>query len=185
MRRRFVRRWSGLFLLVTLILGLASSSVYAADPQPYEVALKPTGDADLDAAVHDSAALIDLKDKTAVGGFALVQRARDDKDRFQAAARSFGYYNATVGVTIGAQDLDDPALVDRKLTEAVEIIAEGIRGGAFPAVPGEEDQDVFAKCKYCDYDKVCAATRDENWNRKQNEPGASGYLRLSSEEEEE
>src|SRR4249920_2368904 len=90
-------RATALFVLA-LILSLGPLDLRAADPQPYEVVLKPTADAALNAAVHDSAALITLRDKTPVGGFALVQRARDDSDRFEAALHAFGYYDGTVAV---------------------------------------------------------------------------------------
>ncbi|HEX2941425.1 MAG TPA: autotransporter assembly complex family protein [Rhodopila sp.] len=46
-----------------------------------------------------------------MGGFALIERARQDQQRFQAALQSFGYYKATVQVTIGGHTLDDPTLV--------------------------------------------------------------------------
>jgi translocation and assembly module TamA len=112
MRRFAARRWSGAFLLVVAFLGMAPAALRAADPQPYTVELKPTGDGALDPAVHDSSLLISLKDKTPVGGFAMTQRARDDADRFLTAARAFGYYNAVVTTTIAGRPLDDPALVD-------------------------------------------------------------------------
>jgi translocation and assembly module TamA len=97
---------------ITVILGLGPLDVRAADPQSYDVVLRPTGDAALDAAVKDSSTLLSLKDKTPVGGFALIQRARDDAARFEEAARAFGYYNSTVAVTIDGRPIDDPALVD-------------------------------------------------------------------------
>lgn len=112
MRRIVVPRRIAALSFLSFILSLGSMRLYAADPQPYAVALKPTGDATLDAAVKDSSELIRLRDKTAVGGFALVQRARDDATRFEQAARSFGYYNASVVITIGTQTLDDPSLID-------------------------------------------------------------------------
>jgi translocation and assembly module TamA len=108
MRRFVVFRRAAAFL--TLILSLSPMLARAADPQPYTVELKPTGDADLDAAVKDSSALVTLREKAAVGGFALVQRARDDAARFEDAARAFGYYNGTVAITIGTKPLDDPTL---------------------------------------------------------------------------
>ncbi len=97
-------------LTATLSGGLPPSR--AADPQPYQVELRPTGDAALDATIKDSAALISLKDKTPVGGFALVGRARDDASTFEAALRAFGYYDGAVRVTIAGIAIDDPALPD-------------------------------------------------------------------------
>jgi len=99
--------------LLTAVLVLGRPGARAADPQPYVVDVKPSGDAALDSAVKDSSTLIALKDKTPVGGFALVQRARDDAARIEEAARAFGYYDGTVTITINAVPLADPTLVDR------------------------------------------------------------------------
>lgn len=106
-----LRRIAALSFL-TVILGLGPLNARAADPQPYTVELRPTGDADLDAAVKDSSTLLSLKDKTPVGGFALIQRAKDDAARFQEAAQAFGYYDSTVTVTLDERPIDDPTLVD-------------------------------------------------------------------------
>ena len=82
----------------------------AADPQPYTVTLKPTGDGALDAALKGSSTLISLQKSAPVGGFALTERARQDASRFTTALRSFGYYKATVTTTIAGHNLDDPTL---------------------------------------------------------------------------
>lgn len=82
----------------------------SADPQPYNVTLKPTGNAALDAALNGSSTLISLQKTAPVGGFALTERARQDGARFETALRSFGYYKATVTTTIAGHPLDDPAL---------------------------------------------------------------------------
>jgi translocation and assembly module TamA len=92
--------------------GLGPLLAYAADPQPYVVNLNPSGDSALDAAVKATSTLVTLKDKTPVGGFALVQRARDDAATFETAARAFGYYAATVTITVNGVPIDNPALVD-------------------------------------------------------------------------
>ncbi len=96
--------------LVGLLTASGPGSLHAADPQPYDVTLKPTGDAALDAALRASASLISLRDSGPVGGFALAARARQDEQRFTTALRSFGFYKATVNVTIGGHGLDDPSL---------------------------------------------------------------------------
>jgi translocation and assembly module TamA len=100
------------FLLAVLLAGLAPRAVLAADPQPYEVRLARTGNSGLDAALHDSARLISLQKSSPVGGFALVQRARQDRDRFAIALHSFGFYKAEIALTIGGRALDDPTVVD-------------------------------------------------------------------------
>jgi translocation and assembly module TamA len=112
MRPILAQRRLGFSPLVLLFLCLGFRGAWAADPQPYDVTLKPTGQKTLDAAVHDSSALVTLKDKAPVGGFALVQRARSDADRFEEALRAFGFYSGTVAMTIDGHPLDDLALVD-------------------------------------------------------------------------
>jgi translocation and assembly module TamA len=99
-------------LLVSLAAWMVGDVAFAADPQPYTVTLKPTGNSALDSALHDSATLISLQDKPPVGGFALVQRARQDVDRFQSVLQSFGYYAANVDLTIAGHPISDPTLPD-------------------------------------------------------------------------
>jgi translocation and assembly module TamA len=82
----------------------------AADPQPYTVVLAPTGDAALDAAAHDAATLISLRDSSPVGPFALLGRTRNDLQRLTAALHSFGYYDGTATAAVAGRPLDDPDL---------------------------------------------------------------------------
>jgi translocation and assembly module TamA len=97
-------------LLLALIL--LTVPALAADPQPYTVALVPTHQTSLDAALHDASTLISLQKKAPVGGFALVQRATGDLARFQTVLHSFGYYKGQAAVTIAGHSLDDPTLSD-------------------------------------------------------------------------
>ncbi|HEY7579662.1 MAG TPA: autotransporter assembly complex family protein [Acetobacteraceae bacterium] len=105
-----MRRLSVLLLAATFL----SSPVITlgADPQPYSVALKPTGDKAMDSALRDASSLISLQEKAPVGGFALVERARQDVDRFQTVLRSYGYYAAKVDLAIAGHPITDPALPD-------------------------------------------------------------------------
>src|ERR1700693_1903770 len=100
-------------LAVILAATAGSASIEpsrGADPQPYTVNLKPTGDSALDAALNGSSTLISLQKSAPVGGFALTERARQDADRFATALQSFGYYKATVATTIAGHALGDPTL---------------------------------------------------------------------------
>jgi translocation and assembly module TamA len=106
-------------LLCSLVLGVTASGVQpiiatavAADPQPYDVSLRPTGNATLDAALHDSSSLISLQKSAPAGGFALVERAKQDVTRFTTAMNSFGYYKGETKLTIDGHKLDDPNLAD-------------------------------------------------------------------------
>jgi len=100
--------------LPLLLVAILSRSVptLGADPQPYSVTLKPTGNKAMDSALHDASSLISLQEKAPVGGFALVERARQDADRFQTVLRSFGYYAAKADLTIAGHPVSDPALPD-------------------------------------------------------------------------
>lgn len=102
-------RWFALCLIISGPITL-TKRLHAADPQPYTVTLKPTGDSALDAALKGSSTLISLQKTAPVGGFALVERARLDAGRFATALNSFGYYKAAVTTTIGGHKLDDPTL---------------------------------------------------------------------------
>ncbi len=98
---------------VALLAPLVPLSSRAADPQPYTVNVQETGQAPLDAALMGSSTLINLREKAPAGPFALVARARNDKERLQSALGSFGYYDGKVAITIDGQDIDDPKLPDR------------------------------------------------------------------------
>ena len=106
LRRRFA------VVISVVALGLTGPLARAADPQPYTVSIDGTGQAPLDAAITDSSTLVSLREKAPVGPFALVARAREDADRFQAALESFGYYKGRAEVRVGDRALDDPDLPD-------------------------------------------------------------------------
>lgn len=99
-------------LFFLLVLSTWTGEARSADPQPYAVTLKPTGNAALDQALHDASQLVSLRENAPVGPFALVARAREDAGRFQTALNSFGYYKATTTVTIDGHALGDATLPD-------------------------------------------------------------------------
>ena len=82
--------------LLLILAATLSRSVptLGADPQPYSVTLKPTGNKTLDSALHDSSSLISLQEKAPVGGFALVERARQDADGSRQCCEAMGHYAA-------------------------------------------------------------------------------------------
>ena len=102
-------RWLALFVVISTAIAATRRSE-GADPQPYTVTLKPTGDSALDAALQGSSTLISLQKSAPVAGFALTERARQDAARFETALNSFGYYKAKVSTTIAEHRLDDPGL---------------------------------------------------------------------------
>ena len=83
-----------------------------ADPQPYTVDIAPSGVAGADPALRDSSNLVNLRQSSPVGPFALVARAGDDAARMKTVLGSFGYYDAAVNIRILGRPLDDPGLPD-------------------------------------------------------------------------
>ncbi len=78
----------------------------------YTVKFAPTGNEALDAALAGSSQLAGLRKTAPAGPFALVSRAKQDSARLMTALQSFGYYAATVGITVDGKSLDDPSLPD-------------------------------------------------------------------------
>jgi translocation and assembly module TamA len=84
-------------LLVLAICGSARAEV------PYEVAFTPTGDDLLDSAIEEASQLSALSDHAPDSDAALRSRAADDRGRFNAVARAYGYYDDTVEVAIDSK----------------------------------------------------------------------------------
>ena len=59
--------------------------------------------------------------------------------------------------------------LDRRLGQVLQWVADGVGAGTFLPVPGARDRGSFENCGYCAYDRVCSASRDETWERKQGE----------------
>lgn len=129
---------NGVFF-VLLACAIVSVPAQAADARPYDVTIKPTGDADLDSMMQASSLLMSLQKTTAVEPFALAGRVRGDYDRIQNALESRGYYAGKVGIVVllpggspGGSRVDgrDPALPDRlsslpeKTRVKIEVSAE-------------------------------------------------------------
>ncbi len=104
---KWTARAASLAGVLTLLHGAAAG---AADPQPYTVAIAPSGEAALDQALKDSSNLVSLRESAPVGPFALVTRARDDQGRLVTALNSYGHYAAQVTIQVAGRSLDDPAL---------------------------------------------------------------------------
>jgi hypothetical protein len=69
--------------------------------------------------------------------------------------------------------------VEAELERIVGTVAEAVGQGAFPAVPGAFSNGRFENCRNCAYDRVCAVSRDEAWERKCRQPGAELHLALA------
>ncbi len=103
--------------LVFTALGICLQGAGAADPVPYTVQFRPSGDAELDGLLKQAASLVALQKKLPAAPFALVGRARADEAQFLIVLHSLGYDAGSVDVTIDGKALDDASLLDT-LTEA-------------------------------------------------------------------
>ncbi|MCH8813923.1 MAG: hypothetical protein IH957_02320 [Chloroflexi bacterium] len=63
----------------------------------------------------------------------------------------------------------------------VGAIVDGVRGGAFPAVSGPEDEFYggFDNCTYCDFDRICSRRRDDELLEKLGDPDLARWARVA------
>ena len=78
---------------------------------------------------------------------------------------------------------DDP----ERLRQVLDVVDRGLRAGAFPQVPGPDDQRPgrmsWTNCMYCSFDRICPTGRDQMRERKRDRPGPLIQLELSTERE--
>ena len=78
---------------------------------------------------------------------------------------------------------DDP----ERLRQVLDVVDRGLRAGAFPQVPGSDDQRQgrmsWTNCMYCSFDRICPTGRDQMRERKRDRPGPLIHLELSHESE--
>jgi translocation and assembly module TamA len=84
----------------------------AADPVNYQVRFAPSGDAELDRLLKQTASLVSLQKKLPPAPFALIGRAQADEAQFLTVLHSLGYDGGSVSITIAGQALNDPTLLD-------------------------------------------------------------------------
>ncbi len=61
----------------------------------------------------------------------------------------------------------------------VQVLADTMRQGFFPAVPGEEDRNSYRHCQYCPYDRVCPpGQRLEIWKQFKGGPVVAEFAVL-------
>ena len=69
--------------------------------------------------------------------------------------------------------------IDAQFRNTVQAIAEGIRGGVFPANPGPPGFGGPENCRYCDFQRICPTNKLALWARKGDSPQAAVYQTLS------
>lgn len=63
---------------------------------------------------------------------------------------------------------------------AVNLIANDVRAGQFPANPGDvHPRAPGANCARCSFDAICPVDRSANWQRIKADPRLAGYIELS------
>ena len=72
--------------------------------------------------------------------------------------------------------------------QTVNTLVETMRGGYFPAVPGNETyrpgRDTNENCTYCAYDSLCpSSSRLEMWESAKTDPGLVAFAALSAPDE--
>jgi hypothetical protein len=76
---------------------------------------------------------------------------------------------------------EESAANRERFEETVAAIVDGVRAGAFPAVPGEEDdfRGGFTNCRYCDFDRNCSRRRVYEHQGKRADPGMAAWINVS------
>jgi translocation and assembly module TamA len=96
--------------LLTAAVVCLTCTAHAADPQPYQVSLAPTGNEAMDKTLNATSDLESLRKNAPVSPFGLIARARSDEQRLNTVLESYGYYQARIVTTIDGSALDDPEL---------------------------------------------------------------------------
>lgn len=112
--------------------------------------------------------------------YALAARSRYGQDDEPVRARYLFISEradfAEYGYDVGKDRLET-------FVEVVSVIADGIRAGQFPARPGEPSGQPgvagWDNCRFCEYDAICPAERDREWERKRTAPGLWSYVELA------
>ena len=74
--------------------------------------------------------------------------------------------------------LELTAEVEAHFADVVGRIARGVESGAFPGTPGPPRNGGFDGCLWCDFDRVCPATRDREWAAKRADPALAPVVEL-------
>jgi translocation and assembly module TamA len=113
-------RSSRFFLFVFAVVALSPRPARASDPQPYNIEIQKTGDAQTDESIAESSLLKNLRTKAPAPPFALVERARGDIGRIETVLNGRGYYKPSVSISIAGRDASDP-----DLASALDNVAQG------------------------------------------------------------
>ena len=68
--------------------------------------------------------------------------------------------------------------IEEQFRYTVQTIAEGVRGGIFPANPGPPSLGGPENCRYCDFQRICPTNKLALWARKVDSPQVAAYKML-------
>ena len=95
----------------------------------------------------------------------------------EAALRAEYWFTSANGVSTRVPVTFDA--IEAQFRNTVQAIAEGIRGGVFPANPGPSGFGGPENCRYCDFQRICPTNKLALWARKGDSPQAAVYKTLS------
>ena len=102
------------------------------------------------------------------------------KRAFPEVEQSQGsYWFVTAGAHFERKTVELEEVEDR-FNEVIEGISTGIQSGLFPANPGPQGQYGPENCRYCDFVRICPASKTSLWERKRDDPRLAPYTGLSS-----
>jgi hypothetical protein len=69
----------------------------------------------------------------------------------------------------------------RRYEQTLGAILDGVRRGAFPAVPSEWNDfyGVWENCRYCDFARLCSRRRDDAFEDKRGHDGVQPWLQVA------
>jgi hypothetical protein len=121
----------------------------------------------------------DLLDDPVGGGtrlqlavYALAVRARVG----QPVRASYWFTRSAPDDAVQGLTLDGTA--EERVRAVLDLVAEEITQGHFPAYPGEDGYWGPTNCSYCDFERLCPRDRVRRFERRRDDPALYGFLSL-------
>ena len=85
-----------------------------------------------------------------------------------------GHTGTRIGYEIGPEHR-------RLFRETLRVLVDGVASGCYPARSGPHEWFVGtnANCGYCDFDRICPADREDEWERVRSDPALAEVVRLA------
>jgi RecB family exonuclease len=76
---------------------------------------------------------------------------------------------------------DESPATRARFEATVRAVLDGMHTGAFPAVPGDDDEfhGGYTNCRYCDFDRICSRRRMVEHQEKHADPALHPWLRVA------